>query len=106
MTEKLPGFDPAAILIKRKQMQDDMENMDAPPPEVESFDPVDVKELKDFCARNGVIGFNFGSLSPKAALAMLKGQMGIQQDVVASMESMGHRVSGKNYQQDKQLLNG
>ena len=104
MTERLPGFNPVDLMMKRKQAQDDLESGELP--EVTQYDPKDVKEIEDFCAKMGIVGFNFRGMSPKAALAMLRGQCGMPSDVIASMEAMGHRVAGKDYPKDKQLLNG
>ena len=67
-----PSFDPYQMLMRRKQMQDYSQNM----PVVE-YDPNDIQELEDFCAKHNILGFNFGKMGPKAALRMLKGKMGI-----------------------------
>jgi hypothetical protein len=104
MTQNLSGFDPVELLLKRKKQRDDLENGELP--EVEPYKDEDVKSLEDFCKKHGIGGFNFGRMNPKAALAMLKGQMGMSTDVIASMEAMGHRVAGKRYPQDRQILKG
>jgi hypothetical protein len=37
----------------------------------------DIKVLEDFCEQHGIIGFNCGRMSPIAALAFLKQELGI-----------------------------
>lgn len=104
MTQNLTGFDPVELLIKRIKQRDDLETGEIP--RVEPYKSEDVKALEEFCKEHGIVGFNCGRMSPGAALAMLKGRMGMPSNVVASMEAMGHKVVGKNYSQNKQLLNG
>ena len=101
MTANLPTFDPIDMMMRRKRVQDGEEV-----PETVQFDPQDIKELEEFCQKHGIMGFDFGKMGPKAALAMLKGQFGMADDVVSNMEASGHRVVGKEYKQDRQILNG
>lgn len=71
------AFDPYQALLKRKQKGDDTTL-----PPVSEYDPNDIYELQEFCKQYGIAGFNFGRLSPKAALKMLKAQMGIKETPV------------------------
>jgi hypothetical protein len=45
------------------------------------YDPNDIKELEEFCKKHGIMGFNTGKMSPKAALSMLKSRLGISNTV-------------------------
>jgi len=37
----------------------------------------DVVALEEFCRKYGIVGVNFGNMSPRSTLKMLKGKMGI-----------------------------
>ena len=100
MTAKLDGFNPFEMMLKRKHAEESGEH------EVIQYDPEDIAELEEFCQQHGVMGFSCGKMSPKAALAMLKGQMGMVDDVIKSRESMGWTVAGKDYPKDREILNG
>ena len=39
--------------------------------QVIQYDPSEVMELEEFCAKHGILGVNFGKMSPKATLSML-----------------------------------
>jgi len=67
-----PSFDPYQMLMRRKQMQDNPQDI----PVVE-YDPRDVQELEEFCRQYNILGFNFGKMNPKAALSMLKRKVGV-----------------------------
>ncbi len=67
-----PTFDPYQMLMRRKQMHDYSHDI----PVVE-YDPTDIQELEEFCAKHNILGFNFGKMGPKAALQMLKKKMGV-----------------------------
>lgn len=43
-------------------------------PSVEEYDSDTVRELQEFCQQKGIVGINFGRMSPSAALTMLKGR--------------------------------
>jgi hypothetical protein len=68
----VPNFDPVALMMKKKQQQEDPTNFP-----VVNHDENDINELESFCRKYGIIGFNCGRMSPKAALRMLKMRMGI-----------------------------
>ena len=67
-----PSFDPYQMLMRRKQMQDDPQDIP-----VMEYDPRDVEELEEFCKNHNILGFNFGRMGPKAALQMLKRKVGV-----------------------------
>ncbi len=69
---RVPDFDPVALMTKKKQQQEDPTNIP-----VVSHDVNDINELESFCRKYGIIGFNCGRMSPRAALRMLKMRMGI-----------------------------
>jgi hypothetical protein len=67
-----PSFDPYQMLMRRKQMQDNPQDLP-----VMEYDPRDVQELEEFCRQYNILGFNFGKMNPKAALSMLKKKVGV-----------------------------
>jgi hypothetical protein len=66
-------FDPYQVLLKRKKQQDSGQM-----PPIKDINPDDLYELQEFCKTHGIMGFNMGTMNPKAALAMLKKKMGIK----------------------------
>jgi hypothetical protein len=72
IANKVPDFDPVALMTKRKEQQDDPDNIP-----IVNYEENDILELESFCRKNGIIGFNCGRMHPKAALRMLKMKMGI-----------------------------
>ena len=77
------GFDPYQTMLRRKQtnVQDDTGYIDTP---VQEYDPKDIRALEEFCQKYGIIGFNCGKMSPKAALQMLKKRVGVIDEVVSN----------------------
>lgn len=75
------GFDPYQAMLRRKQsnIQDESGYINTP---IQEYDPKDIQELEEFCTKYGVVGFNFGTMNPKAALRMLKSQMGVKEEKV------------------------
>jgi hypothetical protein len=70
-----PGtFDPYQALLKKKPSENLAAAID--PSTIQTWPEEDVKKLQDYCQRNGIFGFNSGKMSPIAALAMLKQQVG------------------------------
>lgn len=69
------NFDPYKLMLKRKQAQSC--DVDDIPTKVIKYDDNDVEELKDFCQKYNIVGFNFGKMHPKSALNMLKNKLGI-----------------------------
>lgn len=67
-----PSFDPYQALMRRKQMQDNPQDLP-----VMEYDPRDVQELEEFCRNHNILGFNFGRMGPKAALQMLRRKVGV-----------------------------
>jgi hypothetical protein len=68
----VPDFDPVALMMKKKQQQD---NPQLPP--TLDYNVDDVYELEEFCRKHNIIGFNCGRMNPKSALRMLKSRMGV-----------------------------
>lgn len=73
------GFDPYQAMLRRKQSNVDTDTGYINDP-IQQYDPKDIQELEEFCQRYGIMGFNFGKMNPKAALRMLKGRMGVQEE--------------------------
>lgn len=75
------GFDPYQAMLRRKQsnIQDESGYINTP---IQEYDPKDIQELEEFCTKYGVVGFNFGTMNPKAALRMLKSRMGVKEEKV------------------------
>ena len=75
------GFDPYQAMLRRKQAntQDDTGYINSP---VQEYDPKDILELEEFCTKYGIVGFNFGTMNPKAALRMLKSRMRVKEEKV------------------------
>jgi len=48
--------------------------------DVPQYDQKDLLALEQFCREYGILGVNFGKMNPRAALNMLKGKMGIQNE--------------------------
>lgn len=73
------GFDPYQAMLRRKKpsIQDESGYINTP---VQEYDAKDIQELEEFCTKYGVVGFNFGTMNPKAALRMLKGRMGVREE--------------------------
>ena len=78
----IANYDPihAMFLKRKKQEADDIDltvtehNMD------------DVVALEEFCRKYGIVGVNFGNMSPRTTLNMLKGKMGIVDTTVQREE--------------------
>jgi hypothetical protein len=68
----VPDFDPVALMMKKKQQQD---NPQLPP--TLDYNVDDVYELEEFCRKHNIIGVNCGRMSPKSALRMLKSRMDV-----------------------------
>ena len=68
------GFDPHKIMVQKKQIDSGEVISNIPK---QSYLDKDIKTLEDFCMTHGIVGFNCGRMSPIAALAMLKQQLGI-----------------------------
>lgn len=44
--------------------------------QIQGYKESDVLELENFCKTHGIVGFNCGNMSPKAALQILKRKVG------------------------------
>ena len=70
-----PGeFDPTR-LFNKKSAED--KPLGFQPDNVQEYSPEEIKELEDYCKQRGIIGVNFGGMSPQTVLNMLKGKTGI-----------------------------
>jgi hypothetical protein len=58
-----------AMLVRRRNGEVEL-------PPIVKHNEHDLLELKEFCQRHGIIGTNFGNMSPRAALNMLKSRFG------------------------------
>ena len=56
----------------------DSRQIDMNPP-LPTYDEAEMAELQEFCRQRGIIGVNFNGMSPRAALKMLKGKMGMSE---------------------------
>lgn len=63
--EPVNGFDPIKALNRCGRPQED-----------EPFDGEGLAELESFCQKHGILAANFGNMSPRAALKMLKVRVG------------------------------
>jgi len=59
-------------LVRRKKQGEDTTL-----PPVQEFPQSEIDELESFCKSHGILGFNCGRMSPKAALQMLKSKLGV-----------------------------
>jgi hypothetical protein len=59
-------------LVRRKKQGEDTTL-----PPVQDYAKEDIEALESFCKAHGILGFNFGRMSPKVALQMLKSKMGV-----------------------------
>lgn len=97
------GFDPHKLMVQRKQL-DSGEVVDVTP--TQQWPEKDVKALEEFCAKYGILGFNCGRMSPVAALAMLKTQMGIVDGPLEERVPPGYQPYHKVSPYQKTLLHG
>lgn len=70
------GFDPYQEMVDRKRNGD---NVMAPTIEYSS---ADIQALEDFCKKHSIVACGLGNMSPKAALRLLKKQVGCMDEVI------------------------
>ena len=85
------GFDPHALMIKKKEVNSG-EVQDTTPKQ--EWPEKDVKALEDFCKQQGVLGFNCGKTPPIIALTMLKQQMGVVDGPIDNRIPSGYEKFG------------
>lgn len=90
-TIKTGGFDPHQLMVQKKQAESGESVNNTPNQE---WPEKDVKALEDFCAKYGIMGFNCGKMSPIAALALLKGKMGIVDAPLEERVPYGYEKAG------------
>lgn len=71
------GYDPIHSLLVRRKQERDFGQL----PSVDVHSKDDVRALEEFCRKYGILGGNFGNMSPKGVLAMLKSKMGIKPEL-------------------------
>lgn len=86
------GFDPYQTMLSRKKRQEDP--FTDQEPTIKQHDTDDVKALEEFCQQYGILGFNCGTMSPRAALMFLKSKMGVRE------------TEAPSYRVDKSMLYG
>jgi hypothetical protein len=77
-SEEVSSADLAALMRGRqfgKRYENDCQS--SMNPEIPAYDEAEMAELQEFCRQRGIIGVNFNGMSPRAALKMLKGKMGM-----------------------------
>ncbi len=85
------GFDPANIFIKRRRSNEESPiGFSKDLPNIQEFDPIDSKELEDYCKLRGIIGVNFGGMHPRQVLNMLKAKTGIPTESTKSKKTILH----------------
>lgn len=72
------GFDPYEVMLRRKKRQGDPQAFQEPV--VQQHHTQDIVALEEFCQQHGILGFNCGTMSPRAALQFLKSKMGIREE--------------------------
>lgn len=97
------GFDPHKLMVQRKQLETG-EVLDVTP--VQKWPEKDIKALEEFCAKYGILGFNCGRMSPVAALAMLKNQLGIVDGPLEERVPTGYQPYSPVKPYQKTLLHG
>lgn len=82
-------FDPYQAMLNRKKRMEEPESTEVPT--VIQHSHPDIQALEEFCQQYGIIGFNCGRMSPRAALQFLKTKMGVREELpVASNKTMLH----------------
>lgn len=66
------SIDPYQMMLSKKNGDIPQEILDIR----QEWPSEDISTLESFCRKNGIIGFNCGKMNPKAALALLKKQVG------------------------------
>lgn len=91
-SKPVSGFDPYQTMVNRRKRQEDP--ITDQEPVVKQHNDSDIKALEEFCQQYGIVGFNCGTMSPKAALMFLKAKMGVRE------------TENTSYSQNKSMLYG
>jgi hypothetical protein len=94
------GFDPYKAMLNKKKSEDG-EPIDTT--NTVKWTDKEMDALKDFCQKNGILGFNCGHMSPIAALAMLKNKLGIVDGPLEERVPYGYQMLNSS---KKTLLKG
>jgi hypothetical protein len=90
-------FDPYKLMIKKVNSE---ETIDTIPKQ--KWPEEEIKALKNFCEKNGIVGFNAGQMPPIVALAFLKNKLGIVDVPLKERIPYGYQqISG-----EKKILHG
>lgn len=92
------AIDPYQMMLNRKRKEGE-------DPAVQHWPEDDIKKLEEFCRQHGIVGFNCGTMSPLAALALLKQKLGVV-DTPSHTEGYGPNYPYTQAMQKKQLLHG
>lgn len=88
------GFDPHAVMVKKKQIETG-EVMDETPKK--EWPEKDIKALEDFCKQYGIVGYNCGKMHPIAALSFLKQQLGVVDGPLEERVPVGYQKFGSKF---------
>jgi hypothetical protein len=88
------GFDPHQLMVKKKLI-DAGESQDLTPKR--EWPEKDIKTLEDFCNKMGIVEYNCGKMSPIAALAMLKQQLGVVEGPLEERVPLGYQKLGSKF---------
>lgn len=69
--------DPIHAMFLKRKFNSDPDNIDLTPV---NHNKSDEEELRKFCEKYGIVGVNFGNMSPSLVLRMLKSKMGIVEE--------------------------
>lgn len=86
------GFDPHAMMVKKHKIETGEVPVDTT--NKTNYPEEDIKELEDFCKKFNIIGFNFGTMPPKLALARLKAMVGYDDRPLEDRIPMGYERGG------------
>lgn len=96
------AIDPYQIMVNRHKQNAGEISAEYP---VQKWSQEDILKLEDFCRRHGIVGFNCGTMSPLAALAILKNKLGVIDDPTTS-EGYGPNYPYTGAIKKKTLLKG
>ena len=82
---KAGEFDPAKLFSKKNI---DDKPLGFQPDNIKEYSQEDIQELEEYCKQRGIIGVNFGGMSPKTVLNMLRGKTGIPTEGKTSNKKM------------------
>jgi len=78
------SFDPYQSILNRQKNNNDIKAIDDDP--IKSYDEEDLIALENFCRKHNILGFNCGTMSPRAALTFLKRKMGVRESDISKRQ--------------------